>query len=427
MKNSHLNLWLWKWHMLAGLVCLPFMLLLAITGIIYLFKADFNDALYSDVKYVQAKKAVEKVSFNQQLASVEAFSDKPVVKLYLSDKPISDNLRAAAAFQVKGQGRARDMVYVNPYTGVVTGQVMQKETLMYKVRKLHGELLLSKPGTYVVELVASWFLVLLLTGMYIWWPKKRFAGAGFFTIRRHLGKRTLLRDTHAVLGFWLSLFMLVILVGGLPWTDLFGHNYKWLQKQTDSGFPATWHAGVKSERQSDLSVKGLSIDEMVAVASAQQLPGKISISLPQKSDDAFVVTNESFWLSDQKALHFDQFSGELLKAHNWQDVGLMRDIRLMVMRLHQGEYGKLNWYGVLIVSSLFTLALVAGIWSYLLRKPAGGLGIVRVPDSFKVTFGLKVLIVALMVLLPMFAISVVLVVLYQMFTSNKESAVLTAP
>ena len=37
MKNRQLNQWLWKWHFIAGLISLPFVALLAITGGIYLF------------------------------------------------------------------------------------------------------------------------------------------------------------------------------------------------------------------------------------------------------------------------------------------------------------------------------------------------------------------------------------------------------
>ena len=33
-----LNSWLWKWHFIAGLISLPFVFLLAVTGGIYLFK-----------------------------------------------------------------------------------------------------------------------------------------------------------------------------------------------------------------------------------------------------------------------------------------------------------------------------------------------------------------------------------------------------
>lgn len=36
IKQKNLNRWLWKWHVIGGLISLPFLFLLATTGAIYL-------------------------------------------------------------------------------------------------------------------------------------------------------------------------------------------------------------------------------------------------------------------------------------------------------------------------------------------------------------------------------------------------------
>ena len=51
-------------------------------------------------------------------------------------------------------------------------------------------------------------------------------------MRLKQGKRILFRDLHTVLGFWVSLLLLLTLAGGFPWTDVFGANLKWVQKLT---------------------------------------------------------------------------------------------------------------------------------------------------------------------------------------------------
>ena len=43
MKNVKLNAWLWKWHFIAGVISLPFIILLSITGGIYLFNASYQE------------------------------------------------------------------------------------------------------------------------------------------------------------------------------------------------------------------------------------------------------------------------------------------------------------------------------------------------------------------------------------------------
>ena len=42
----------WRWHFYAGLLVLPFMLILAVTGAIYLFHTEIDDYIYRDIKTV---------------------------------------------------------------------------------------------------------------------------------------------------------------------------------------------------------------------------------------------------------------------------------------------------------------------------------------------------------------------------------------
>lgn len=39
----------WRWHFYAGLFVAPFMILLSLTGIIYLFKPQLDNLMYSDL------------------------------------------------------------------------------------------------------------------------------------------------------------------------------------------------------------------------------------------------------------------------------------------------------------------------------------------------------------------------------------------
>ena len=52
------------------------------------------------------------------------------------------------------------------------GERNEKNNLQYYALKLHGELLIGNVGDWLVELAASWALVLLVSGLYLWWPRK---------------------------------------------------------------------------------------------------------------------------------------------------------------------------------------------------------------------------------------------------------------
>ena len=241
MKSSNLNTWLWKWHIIAGLVCVPFMLLLAITCSVCLSKDIDNDNSYADARFVSHLNNEKTVSYDEQLKTAVAhISDNQNEEIVSITIP--ERTDKATSFQRSGNGRAADLIYVNPYSNEVTGIYKQTDSLMYTVRKLHGELLLGGKGTLVVELVASWFVVMLISGLYVWWPSKGFSVRGFFLIRSDKGRRMMWRDVHAVIGFWVSIFMLAILAGGMPWTELFGDNLKWVQSKTNTGYPQYWQA-----------------------------------------------------------------------------------------------------------------------------------------------------------------------------------------
>ncbi|RXJ71046.1 hypothetical protein CS022_21830 [Veronia nyctiphanis] len=239
-KGQQIHNWIWKWHILAGLFSLPFIFLLAVTGAIYLFKGDYEQ---------QAYKEVQQVSVSGPRLSYEQLFDSATEAALLNGQPLPskmilpNGLEQAVEFQ-SGRHSSKRSTYVDPYSGEVTGSWAVSDTLMQKVRKLHGELLLGKQGTLVIELVASWMVVLIITGIYVWWPKGKSGVKGLFTVRFNAGKRTLYRDLHAVTGFWLSAFLLVILAGGMPWTEYFGSNYKWVRDNTGSGYPSATTAVV---------------------------------------------------------------------------------------------------------------------------------------------------------------------------------------
>lgn len=411
-KNTVLNQWLWKWHVIAGLLTLPIMLLLTITGVIYLFKDDVNQYVYRDAMYVTPKSSA-KLNFEQQLQIAKSYNNGAISSLVV---PQTDN--QATSFRLATKGRARNYIYVDPYKGEVTGTFEQKQTFMYDVRKLHGELLLQKPGTIIVELVASWFIVLIITGLYIWWPKDGFNAKGLFGIRFSKGTRIMWRDIHAVFGFWLSVFLLIILAGGMPWTDVFGNQLKWVQKQTNTGYPMHWNSSkglTSTVIDTTEPLKRISVDDVLALPAVKSLEGTLTIKLPKGEQGVYSLSNRSMYLEDQQVLHLDQYTGAIIKRHTWDDVGVLMDLRQVFMRLHQGEYGKVNWYILVTVALLFFLSTLASVVSYLKRKPANDWAIPKVPTRFQADKILIGLIIVLGIVFPMFGISALLITLGSSF------------
>ena len=412
MKNRKLNQWLWKWHFIAGIISLPFVIVLAITGGVYLFKDSYEAPKQKHIKVVKVEGDV--ISFAKQWELAKKASHEKLNTMVIPAEANETTTFSSGMFSHKNN------IYINPYNGEITGIISPKDSKMHVVRKLHGELLLGKFGTKIVELIASWMFVLIITGIYVFWPNKKNGIKGFFKISFKQGKRILFRDLHTVLGFWVSILLLMTLAGGLPWTDVFGGNFKALQKVTNTGFPQKWDSRTL---KSEINDKPISLDTIVQLAKSMNLIGEVSIGLPKNEKGVYSIYNTTFDLGAQKRFHFDQYSGKKLMHYNWEDVGVLMRGRMWFMAFHQGQFGLWNWGLMLGIAILLAFIAIAGLISYLKRKKTSKWGIPKVPISFKAGYGVVTTIVILGLIFPLFGISIALITLIEYLRRYKKSKI----
>ena len=205
----------WRWHFYAGVFCIPFVIWLACTGSIYLFKPQIErwlDRPYDHLHLSGTRATPEQIA----LAGVAAV---PHATLHYYELPPSPD---GAVRVIVGVGNREDRVYVNPQTLAILNIVDEVKRPMRILFHLHGELLAGDIGSRIVELAASWAIVLLVSGLYLWWPRQSERLAGVLWVRLGKGKRIFWRDLHAVTGVWVTAFALFILLTGLPWAKGWG-------------------------------------------------------------------------------------------------------------------------------------------------------------------------------------------------------------
>ena len=101
----------------AGIVTLPFVLILAVTGGIYLFKDEINDAAYSKLRLVQPSQTQ---MLAPSLITSNALTQHPgILKAY--HPPAADS--PTAEVKIVGEDGLRNTICVNPYSGAVLGQL----------------------------------------------------------------------------------------------------------------------------------------------------------------------------------------------------------------------------------------------------------------------------------------------------------------
>lgn len=412
-KNKKLNQWLWKWHFIAGLISLPFILVLSVTGGIYLFKSIYEAPIYKEIKEVIPEG--KPISYQAQWEIAKNSAVKKPTAIII---PIDVN--HATEF-VSGRFGEASSIFIDPYEGEVSGEILSKNSFMFKVRKLHGELLLGKSGTLIIELIASWMVVLISTGIFIWWPARGWQLKGFFIPRLKKGKQIFYRDLHAITGFWISILLLITLAGGFPWTDVFGTNFKWIQKVTNTGFPDDWNGKGITSKENEVP---LTLDQMLNIAHQQLLPGITKISLPQQKDDVFSVSNTYYKDQNRQVnLHFDQYTGKALLKKDWKDVGVLMRGRMWVMTFHQGQLGKWNWLLMLLTALFLVIMSVAAIISYILRKQKNKWGIPNVPNSFNISYGISSIILFLGILFPLFGASVLIIIIFAFLFEQRKNRI----
>jgi uncharacterized iron-regulated membrane protein len=107
------------------------------------------------------------------------------------------------------------MVYANPYTSeIIRVDKGTLETIVILVQ-LHVNLFAGKIGNYIIKIATIIFLIEIIAGLYLWWPRTENAKRTAFKIKRDGSKKRFNYDLHRTLGFYTSAVLLVLTITGL--------------------------------------------------------------------------------------------------------------------------------------------------------------------------------------------------------------------
>ncbi len=413
---------LWRWHFYAGLLVLPFILFLSITGAIYLFKpqidrwqeAGWHDlpaqpAVSPDAQVSAALRAIPGARFHHYRLPVTP-GDAAVVHLAL---PHDAGMRDVA---VAPDGRV--IAIANPDTRISAF-----------VARLHGSLLLGTPGSLIVETAASWAILLILSGLYLWWPRGRGA-AGVIWPRLDRGGRVIWRDLHAVTGFWVAGLALVTLASGLPWTDGWATAFRLVR--TELGWvkaPQDWRGGIDLHAAHDHAAMAgmtpqaapagrMTLSDIVARAQAEHMPFPAIIS-PPGAPARFGAPNGAFWRLTSEAqnrplirsVRYDATSGAVIDRKGFADKHVVDRVINYGIAWHEGQlFGWINQLIGILTALMLILLVVSGTIMWWRKRPANGIGAPPMPDGAQ-SVVVTALIAIMCVLLPMLAISLLIMFL----------------
>ncbi len=434
-KPSFYNL-AWRWHFYAGLFVAPFMILLALTGIIYLFKPQLDPLLYADL--LEVRPGHHTLTADTQREQVAAAYPGAQLKQYLP--PIAGD--RSAQFVILDQGRELN-VFVDPYRGVLLGAQDAQNNLQAIARALHGELMIGTLGDRLIELAAGWGVMLVISGLYLWWPRGR-SRAGVLWPRLGSRGRLFWRDLHAVTGFWGAALLLLMLLSGMTWTGFWGKQYAelwnrfptamWNDMPTSDTQAASLNtatrqtvpwalentplplSGAHAEHQhhgaasSGPAAPEISLQQVVDIATARGVEAGYSITPPTTAEGVYTIAVFADDPRNDATLHIDQYSGRVLADVRWEQYGTVARATEVGVMLHEGKmFGPLNQFIILLVCLMILLGSVSGLVIWWKRRPAGGLGVPPLRHDLPKWKTAMAIMLALAVIFPLVGASLIVV------------------
>jgi len=406
----------WRWHFYAGVLVAPVLLVVAVTGALYVFRAEIEDYLHARLRFVAPGPHRLKAQALVDAARAAHPGQTPA-GLELPADP-----RRSAAVRFGGPRREGGVTaYVDPYRGRVLGSAGDGVTdgpaaFFDAVLLIHRQLFIGTTGRVVVELTVGWTVVLLITGLYLWWPKRPAQTLGVWRPRWRAKPYTVLRDLHSVFGFYLLAPAFVIVVTGLFYSLVWGEAF-YLATHGATGGAASKSVAPRAEKAApEDAPEGptLSLDRVEELARARYPDRNLSIALADKPGRGVEVRagndfNNSYGPYVSAQFEIDRVDGTV-RSHKT----LAEDDRYWwhgwVYPLHVGSVWGPATKVVWLLACLVLAALpVTGLWMWLVRRPSGRTGFPRRPER-PLPLGLLASIVALGMLLPVVGASMILIV-----------------
>jgi len=433
----------WRWHFYAGLFCIPFVAVLAISGAIYLFKAEIEG--WAERPYDALDPAADPAPPSAHVSAALAAFPGGAFEGY--ELPAAPG-RAARVVVRTDAGSKR--AYVDPTSLAILGSVSERDRFMKQIFRLHGELLMGNRGSNLVELAACWTIVMVLTGLVLWWPRQGRGLAGVAWPRLHGGRRLFWRDLHAVTGVWISLVTLALLFSGLPWAKFWGDSLKSVRRWTGTAVarqdwsndggrgeaggagkaaPGGEHAGHggggKRSTPVTLTAADLAAIDVVAAAVAPLgLEAPVILAPAPGGKGRWTAKSNTANRPRRVDLVVDGTSGEIVRRDDFATKHPIDKVVAVGIAFHEGRlFGWPNQLLLLLTAAGLVLVCVSAVWLWLRRRDPGRLGAPPPGIPPRRSLPLMATIVGLGLLLPLFGLSLVAVLLIERFVLRRVAPV----
>lgn len=343
-------------HRWLGFISGLVVFIVSITGCIFCFQDEIQDAIHdhrtvqnTGKPYVQPSQLINEVKKTYPKASSD------FIYYYGKDRP-------AGVYANLGKD-GYEIVYLNPYTGKITYHEKPQTNFFIIVEYIHLYLLLPPAiGKWVVGVSVIIFMVIMITGLVLWWPKRKSDRKRSFTIKWGGRWRRVNYDLHNVLGFYATSIAIILSITGLAIafepvskaiynTANVGRNIKYEDEVTEPKSDSLKRAGIANKPVVDIAFayarQQAPEAEMFLIHNDPALSGAIGVGAYAKS----------LHYSNANGFEFDKYNGKLLKSYIYDKKSPGLKLNEMNYDIHVGQIGGLTTKIIAFLASLICASL----------------------------------------------------------------------
>ncbi|WP_179468272.1 PepSY-associated TM helix domain-containing protein [Mycolicibacterium vinylchloridicum] len=466
---------IWRLHFWVGLFAAPVLVVLACSGLVILYSQPLD--AWTNKHLLVVEPGPETVPLDAQVATAKQHvsATDTLEAVTPPDSPTGSTRMDFSAADAQGYPQAEAnviQVFVDPYTGAYLGQRDQLSGLVGWANQLHrmfgndgphvqlpslGHLI--NPSAYPestipvgignlwMELTATWILVLLGTGIYLWWPRAIEAAKPLLKVRWRQGGRVRWRDVHALTGVIIAVILAGYVLSGMTWTRYWGENWRavtaTVTPSSEIDAPSTpaklgdydrlgrriaWAATddpIYASQPDGTGAARLSYADIDKIAKDEHMVPGYSIFPPSDSSEdgttvfgSYTVVNR--WpqrVSEQRTLYLNQFTGATITNATAAQDGALSKLTSFGIAMHMGnQMGWLTRISATVACLGVLLSALTGLLMWWKRRPSGQSGLpgpasaatrTNTPKRAMVT--VAVVAIVLGILFPAFGISLIVV------------------
>jgi uncharacterized iron-regulated membrane protein len=442
----------WRVHFWAAVITAPIVLFAAVTGLLYVFTPQIEAWKHGALDFVNATGSQQSLDAQLRAARlalpnlavrsiIPAYDATQSTQIILGEVKSAQPAKAPSTVADNGadeharhQGKSRQstapamaghgmpdgkIVYVNPYTATVLGTHDEMDRFNNWARKLHSTALQGDGWRWVLELGASWLLVMLGTGIYLWWPKSKLRGGRGLSalwprVRNMPNARVAWREWHSLIGLAASAMLFIVLLTGLTWSKYTGANFRDALKLLGQAAP---RAPAKLEsvplNASVVAGGGLTVAQIYALVSVAAPNVRLQLTPPRDANDVWRVANfDRNQPTARVQMMLDQYNGKVLFQAGWDVLPLGAKATGAGIPFHRGEFGWWNQALLIFAALAAIFSVVSGIAMWWQRRPAKSIAAPKIAWQHirAVPFWIWLLASGLSLAMPVFGISVLIFV-----------------